>query len=92
MNDAVWRDVHLGRVWRAQACRIVEETPELLALWMPRTAPAKLPIDGSGARKQTKSCRPGSIAAARAIAATSSGSLIHHTYFFEKALYFRAIW
>ena len=26
--DAVWRDVHRGRVWRAQACRIVEESPE----------------------------------------------------------------
>ena len=50
MTDAVWRDVHLGRVWRAQACRIVEETPDLLALWMPRTAPAKLPVDESGAR------------------------------------------
>ena len=35
-TDAVWRDVHDGRVWRAQACRIVEESPELIALWMPR--------------------------------------------------------
>jgi hypothetical protein len=50
VNDAVWRDVHLGRVWRAQACRIVEETPELLVLWMPRTAPARLPVDADGRR------------------------------------------
>ena len=26
MTDAVWRDVHHGRVWRAQACRVVEDT------------------------------------------------------------------
>ena len=50
MTDAVWRDVHRGRIWRAQACRIVEETPELVALWMPRAAPARLPVDASGAR------------------------------------------
>ena len=39
MSDAVWRDVHLGRVWRARACRIVEESPELVALWIPRRDP-----------------------------------------------------
>ena len=50
MSHAVWRDVHRGRIWRAQACRIVEETPELVALWMPRTAPARLPTDGAGTR------------------------------------------
>ena len=46
MSDAVWRDVHRGRVWRAQACRIVEETPELLALWMPAGTPGKVPAGG----------------------------------------------
>src|SRR6187455_2417224 len=50
VTDAVWRDVHRGRVWRAAACRIVEETPELLVLWFPETAPARLPVDASGAR------------------------------------------
>jgi hypothetical protein len=45
-TDAVWRDVHRGRVWRAQACRIVEESPELVALWIPAGAPAKIPRGG----------------------------------------------
>ena len=44
--DAVWRDVHHGRVWRAQACRVVEETDELLALWIPAGSPAKVPAGG----------------------------------------------
>ena len=44
--DAAWRDVHLGRVWRAQACRIVEETPDVVALWIPAGAPAKIPAGG----------------------------------------------
>ena len=35
MSDAAWRDVHRGRVWRAQACRIVEESDETIALWIP---------------------------------------------------------
>ena len=46
MSDAVWRDVHRGRVWRAQACRVVEESDELLALWIPAGAPAKVPAGG----------------------------------------------
>ena len=46
MNDAVWRDVHRGRVWRAQACRIVEESPELVVLWIPAGTPAKIPRGG----------------------------------------------
>jgi predicted RNA-binding protein associated with RNAse of E/G family len=45
-TDAVWRDVHRGRVWRAQACRIVEDSPELLALWIPRGSPFKVPAGG----------------------------------------------
>jgi hypothetical protein len=45
-TDAVWRDVHRGRVWRAQACRVVEETRELVALWIPAGAPAKIPRGG----------------------------------------------
>jgi len=45
-GDAVWRDVHLGRVWRAQACRIVEDSPQTIALWIPAGAPAKVPAGG----------------------------------------------
>jgi len=37
-------------VWRAQACRIVEESAELIALWMPRGTPALLPMDEDGKR------------------------------------------
>jgi hypothetical protein len=49
-TDAVWRDVHRGRVWRAQACRVVEDTDETIALWMPPGSPAVLPVDEHGAR------------------------------------------
>jgi uncharacterized protein len=49
-GDAVWRDVHRGRVWRAQACRIVEEPPDLIVLWMPPGTPAVLPVDPQGER------------------------------------------
>lgn len=44
--DAVWRDVHRGRVWRAQACRIVEDSPERTVLWIPAGAPAMVPGGG----------------------------------------------
>ena len=46
MSDAVWRDVHDGRVWRAQACRVVAETTELLALWIPAGSPYRVPAGG----------------------------------------------
>ena len=46
MSDAAWRDLHHGRVWRAQACRIVEESPETIALWIPAGAPAQVPAGG----------------------------------------------
>ena len=45
-TDAVWRDVHRGRVWRAQACRIVEESAETIALWIPAGSQAKVPDGG----------------------------------------------
>ena len=44
--DAVWRDVHRGRVWRAQACRIVQDSTQTIALWIPAGAPAKVPAGG----------------------------------------------
>ena len=46
MSDAVWRDVHQGRVWRAQACRIVEESPDTVALWIPHGSPFRIPGGG----------------------------------------------
>jgi hypothetical protein len=45
-TDAVWRDVHRGRVWRAQACRILQESPETIALWFPAGGPARVPAGG----------------------------------------------
>jgi hypothetical protein len=33
-------------VWRAQACRIVEDSAATVALWMPAGAPAKIPAGG----------------------------------------------
>jgi uncharacterized protein len=50
VTDAAWRDVHRGRVWRAQACRIVEESPDVVALWMPGGSPALLPANAAGER------------------------------------------
>jgi hypothetical protein len=49
-TDAVWRDVHRGRVWRAQACRVVEDSDEAIVLWMPPGSPAMLPVDEHGRR------------------------------------------
>lgn len=46
MTDAVWRDVHRGRVWRAQACRVVEDSPETIALWIPAGSPFRVPVGG----------------------------------------------
>ncbi len=50
MTDVAWRDVWDGRVWRAQAFRLVEESPELTVLWAPAGTPAKLPEDETGSR------------------------------------------
>ena len=45
---AVLRDVWFDRVWRANACLLVQERSDFGALWVPRNAPAKIPVDGSG--------------------------------------------
>jgi hypothetical protein len=50
MTDVAWRDVWNGRVWRAQAFRLVESTPEHVALWAPQGTEAKLPVDSGGRR------------------------------------------
>jgi hypothetical protein len=47
-RDAVLRDVWFGRVWRANACLLVEERPGFGVLWFPRNAPAKIPVGESG--------------------------------------------
>ena len=38
--------MHRGRVWRAQACQIIEESPETIALWIPAGSPVKVPDGG----------------------------------------------
>jgi len=45
-TDAAWRDVHKGRVWRAVACRVVRDSHEIIALWIPAGAPTKIPAGG----------------------------------------------
>ena len=54
-SDAVLREVWHGRVWRAVACRIVDESPERTLLWFPRGVPVKFPArpDGSEIRIPT---------------------------------------
>jgi hypothetical protein len=46
LTDSAWRDVHDGRVWRAQACRVVEDSAEAIVLWFPAGGPAKVPVGG----------------------------------------------
>jgi hypothetical protein len=50
LSDVAWRDVWRGRVWRAQACRLVEESSERIVLWAPADGPMFLPVDGRGRR------------------------------------------
>ena len=47
-GDAIaLREIWRGRVWKARACTVVRDEPELVALWLPRGAPTKIP-PGSG--------------------------------------------
>jgi hypothetical protein len=47
-GDAIaLREIWKGRVWKARACRVVRDDPELIALWLPQGAPTKIP-PGSG--------------------------------------------
>jgi hypothetical protein len=47
-SDVALRDIWFGRVWRANAARLVADTADLVALWMPAGSPAKYPVDGEG--------------------------------------------
>jgi hypothetical protein len=47
--DIALREIRYGRVWRANACRLVEERDGLLVLWSPRGNPRRLPVDRAGA-------------------------------------------
>jgi hypothetical protein len=48
--DVVWRETWRGRVWRAIACRLVEEDGDSLVLWHPVGTPAWIACDDAGAR------------------------------------------
>jgi predicted RNA-binding protein associated with RNAse of E/G family len=48
--DVAWRDVWRARVWRAQACRLVEESAERIVLWAPAGAAVFLPVGADGRR------------------------------------------
>jgi hypothetical protein len=49
--NVVWRETWRGRVWRAIACRLVEERDDgLLVLWHPDGTPAEIPVDDIGRR------------------------------------------
>lgn len=49
MTDVALREIRYGRVWRANALRLVEERDGLLVLWGPAGIPRMLPVDAAGA-------------------------------------------
>jgi len=48
-SDAALRDIWFGRVWRANAARVIEDRDDLVVLWLPAGAPSKYPVDAAGA-------------------------------------------
>ena len=48
LTDIVLREIRFGRVWRANACRLVEERDGLAVLWSPRGGTRILPLDEAG--------------------------------------------
>lgn len=48
VTSAILREVWFGRVWRVNACWIVEETSEQIVLHLPRGAVARFPVDVHG--------------------------------------------
>jgi len=57
-SDAALRDIWFGRVWRANAARVLEDSDELVALWLPVGAPAKFPVDTAGAEVRIPNAHP----------------------------------
>ena len=47
--DIALREIRYGRVWRANACRVVEDAGGQFVLWSPPGIPRLLPVDGDGA-------------------------------------------
>jgi hypothetical protein len=48
MTDVALREIRFGRMWRANAYRLVEERDDLLALWSPPGSVRFLPVDSAG--------------------------------------------
>jgi hypothetical protein len=48
LSDVALRELHLGRVWRANACRLLADGEEEVALWSPRGTLRKLPVGDDG--------------------------------------------
>jgi Protein of unknown function (DUF402) len=46
--DIALRDIWFGRVWRANACRIIEEHDDLVVVWTPSGSEARLPVGPDG--------------------------------------------
>lgn len=56
MSDLVLREVWFGRVWRANAARLVEERDGLLVFWSPPGSAAKYPVEDG---REVRIPRPG---------------------------------
>ncbi len=46
--DVALREIRYGRVWRANACRVVEERDDLVVLWSPPGIARLVPVDADG--------------------------------------------
>ena len=46
--DIALREIRYGRVWRVNACRLVDERDGVLALWSPAGIPRLVPVDDAG--------------------------------------------
>ena len=47
-RDVALREIRFGRVWRANAFRLVQDRDELLVLWSPAGIERLLPVDSAG--------------------------------------------
>jgi len=55
-DQIVWREVWRGRVWSAKPVTVVQDTPDVVALWMASDTCWKVPraLDGSPVRPSTR--------------------------------------
>lgn len=48
LTDVALREIHYGKVWRANACRLVEDRGDEVVLWSPKGTLRKLPVEHGG--------------------------------------------